>query len=164
MVAEPASPTRWHKPQTVRKPKAKEAKERKDRYSAPADEALDFPAESKKHVHLDREPDQCRGRMDKSVGRKLPERCRAKPGRCRKAKDSGCRRRRNAMRQTAEHHAGNVRRDEQGRHIDRIASHPGDRPVIIGGSDSEHDLLVAAVYDRRKFSVTRNPAESMRRS
>ena len=45
--------------------------------------------------------------------------------------------------------------NEQGRYVDGISSHPGNRPIIIGGSDSEHDLLVAAVYDRRKCSVTR---------
>ena len=93
--------------------------------------------------------------MDKCVGRKLPERTVQNLGavELQKIQDAAAAER---NQKTAEHHAGNVRRDEQGGHIDGIASHPGDRPVIIGGRDSEHDLLVAAVYDRRKFSVVRS--------
>ena len=41
--------------------------------------------------------------------------------------------------------------DEQRRDIERIASHPCDRLVIIGGSDSEHDSTFTPRRGSRKL-------------
>ena len=41
-------------------------------------------------------------------------------------------------RQDREH---NMRADENRRHIDGITSHPADRSIIIGGSNSEHETI-----------------------
>ena len=40
---------------------------------APTEEALHFAPEDKEHVHLDREPNDVRRRMDERVGRDLPK-------------------------------------------------------------------------------------------
>ena len=96
--------------------------------------------------------------MDKCIGNKLPERTvqNLRAVELQKIQNRAATER---DEKTAEHHAGDVRRDEQGSHVDGIAPHPGDRPVIIGGGNSEHDVLVAAVYDRRKFSAARRSWE-----
>jgi hypothetical protein len=36
-----------------------------------------------------------------------------------------------------------VQGDEYGRDVDRESTHPGDWPVVIGGSDSEHISIIA---------------------
>ena len=37
-----------------------------------------------------------------------------------------------------ENRGRDVHANQHRRHIDRIAAHPRNRPIIIGGSDSEH--------------------------
>ena len=54
--------------------------------------------------------------------------------------------------------AGDVQANEHRRHIHGIASHPRDWAIIIGGSDSEHEPLIAlALVDASKVVEHRLP-------
>src|ERR1043166_2809777 len=45
--------------------------------------------------------------------------------------------------------------DDQGGNIDRVTSHPRDRPIIIGGSDSEHAFHLIPRIEPRKLPFGR---------
>src|SRR5882762_7381536 len=58
--------------------------------------------------------------------------------------------------QRGQDRAGNVQANEHRRHIHGIASHPRDWAIIIGGSDSEHEPLIAlALVDASKRVAAR---------
>jgi hypothetical protein len=45
--------------------------------------------------------------------------------------------------QASENGDHNVQGDEHGRDVDREPTHPGNWPIVIGGSDSEHISIIA---------------------
>ena len=48
--------------------------------------------------------------------------------------------------QASENGDHNVQGDEYGRDVDREPAHPGDWPIVIGGSDSEHISIIAFAF------------------
>ena len=48
--------------------------------------------------------------------------------------------------QASENGDHNMQSDEHGRDVDREPTHPGDWPIVIGGSDSEHISIIAFAF------------------
>ena len=105
---------------------------------APANEPFHFAAEHEEHVHLDREPEQTRGRVDEGVGRQLPHF--AAPEDRGAVEDEVRQNGRAAKRaqEADEDGRDGMDRHQQRRDMDRIAADPRDRLVVIGSGDSEH--------------------------
>src|SRR5437588_4696535 len=133
-------------PTGEKRARSEEKREIKGDEGLASDEAFYLAPKNEEHVHLDREPENARRRMDEGVGEQLvPGEAVAHSG---TIKPEPVKKRAAAQRhQKASGHQGeNMRSDENCGDIDRVASHPRHRSVIIGGSDSEH-----ASIDSRGF-------------
>ena len=107
---------------------------------APAQKTFHFSPEDKQKVHLDGEPKQPRWGMNEGIG-KQPPHLAAGPDRGtvelqpkQNRPGSEC------YQNRGENRSRHVDPDEHRGYIDRIATHPRNRPIIIGRGDPEHIL------------------------
>ena len=146
--ADPASPVRCPKPHTVRRSEGMKSKNRvKSNISALADESFHFAAEHEEHVHFDREPEQHAGGMHERVGGEAPDLTRSQDA-CaiEKHEDRAAAPPPAATSRQVTNGDHDVQGDENGRDVDRKPAHPGDWPIVIGGSDSEHISIIAFAF------------------
>src|ERR1700716_345225 len=122
-------------PDQKKQTRRKEQDEVKNYKGPAADETFHFAPESKKHVHLDREPKQSRGRMDKRIGGELPKFPTLPDERTiesEMSQDAG------ASDEARHDRCEDMKGDEQRRDVNRMPAHPCHRLVVIRGGDSEH--------------------------
>ena len=112
-----------------------------DNKSAAANGTFHLAAECEEHVHFDREPEERRSRVrhvDKSVGDDLPNASHAQDLRAVEDQEIQKPGRAERREETSQHHQENMKRDEQGRDMDRMPAYPCHWLVVIRGGDSEH--------------------------
>jgi hypothetical protein len=104
----------------------------------PAEETLHLTSEDEEHVHLDREPDDVRWRMDKGVGRDLPKMqigydlCAVEGEQVEECAST------KSDQKATQDHGRDVHDDQESGDIDGIASHPSHRLVIIRNRGPKH--------------------------
>ena len=114
--------------------------------SALADESFHFAAEHEEHVHFDREPEQHAGGMHERVGGEAPNLTRPQDACAIEKHEVEHGAAASSHDQASENGDHNVQGDEYGRDVDREPAHPGDWPIVIGGSDSEHISIIAFAF------------------
>ena len=108
--------------------------------NAAADGTFHLAAEREEHIHFDREREQDRRSVHQRVGGNPPDlaeiqnSCAVELEIVEHGSGAGC------DQNARDNRERDVEADQHRRHIDGIAPHPCDRPIIIGGSDSEHDF------------------------